>query len=131
MLNFIFSKLLGLFGGSSIMLIVIGVLTASTATAGYLLQKSYKSNGSLKSQVVQWQVANDLSIQAYKELNKTIITRNDYNIKLSRLNQQLNLQLSRIKDESNCLDTAIPDDVRVLLQSTSDNTMSSTTRNTD
>lgn len=104
-------KVFSFFGGSKIAIIVIGVLLASTAGAGYLLKKSYQDNGEQKALL---QVSSDnLEVQKqtieferdqFKKLQQKLIERENAYLEINlELNDARKL-LNEIPDESGCLD---------------------------
>jgi uncharacterized protein YdcH (DUF465 family) len=107
-------KITGYLGIDKIGLIAIVALIAALIGTGYLLKQSYIENGKLSYSVEQWKAANDASIAAYNELNDDIVLREAERSRLFKNVSKLKDELSRIKDETNCIDTAMPDDMRLL-----------------
>lgn len=122
------SKIMGFIGLNKIMIFIILGLTASTATAGYLLKKSYQSNGSYKSEIAsqqdiieQWQIANELSIQAYNNQKTRYEAAEKRLIANARESKKLRGELDGLQADiqnlsGGCLDADLGDDYWLLIE---------------
>lgn len=126
MLKTIFDGVLGFFGIDSMTLIIIAVLMASLAGSGWLLKNAYEDNARYKYEVEQWKAANDNSIKAIQDLQVRLLQReHDYNYVRGQLNGARK-KLEDIKDETDCLDSDVPTDLRMLFISEDTDTSAAT-----
>lgn len=116
-----FGRLMGFVGLNKIFLIIIGVLFASTATAGYLLKNSYQTIGEERALTNQWIAASEHWSTAYIELDAKLLAREKERNKAWVELGDLKEELRNIKDETNCIDTFTPDSLRLLFQDTTTN----------
>jgi len=115
-------SVLGFLGGSKVMLIAIAFLATTTTASAYLLKQSYKVNGQQKAVVEQSQVAIKLLEKHSKELDRKLLQRERKRNQLQAVNKKLQAKLAEVKDETNCIDRAMPDDLRMLfIESETDN----------
>jgi len=122
MFKLLSSKLLGFLPLKGWIVGLVLALSASTAIAGKLLLNAKVELGQQnvliaqeKANSEQWQIANDLSIKAYQDLDKKILQRSKEYLVLSQINNELQNKLKVVPDETGCLDMPLPDDVGLLL----------------
>lgn len=105
------------FGGKPFLVLLI----ATVAGLGVLLVNSYKANGVLSNEVAAWQQANNQLTNHIEKLNKSVIERDGRLRELSATTSESIRQIIEVKDETNCIDVAMPDDLRVQFQGANQN----------
>ena len=93
---------------------IVVLLTTSVGSA-YMLKQSVEQNAQYKHEIVQWKAAMDHWESAYHVQEDRLIKRDQERSKLYTELSGLKDKLNGIKDETNCIDTAVPNSLRLLL----------------
>jgi len=114
MISLLFSNVVGLVMPNKwLWVLVVGLLATTSATA-YMLKQSYISNGEQSALTEQWLAASEHYQTAYIDLDKDLLIREKERNRAWVEMGKLKDKLRKLRDENGCLDSDVPDNLRLL-----------------